>query len=159
MSAYLSDDLDEMDDDDDDEETLQLKLQAIHAKLKLKKIRAAKAQQKAVTGLGAESDLLTRPDSAPLGRQSRPQSRIAASTTEPFQLPKSQNAIEVPASPVRRAAQPTEGLQRSPSRILLGIDKGLKGKDISLKRAPSLRRAKEGRGCSAIWWLLAELQD
>jgi len=130
------------DNDEDDEETLQLKLQEIQAKLKLKKLQASRTQKKTVPSpdIELEHDPTLRPDSAPLGR--RPQSRTTAPTRETIPRPKSQNAIEVPASPVRRT-QPAEQVQKSPSRILLGIDKGLKAKDVSLKRAPSLRRGQQ----------------
>lgn len=129
---------DEMDDEDeDDEETLQLQLQEIQARLKLKKL-----QKKAKQSSDNESDS-TRPKVGISRSNSvatnRSQSRLAGA--ERLERPKSQVEIEVPVSPLRRAQPPT--VQRSPGRVLLGIDKGLKGRDISLKRAPSLKRRED----------------
>ena len=125
-------------DEEEDEETLQLKLQEIQARLKLKKLQKAKSKKDAE---GAEVDS-ARPDSAlrtqtvPAGRGTAP-----ARNRSPVR-PASQNAIQIPASPVRKLQPPQ--LQTSPSRVLLGIDKGLRGKDMSLKRAPSLRKVQDG---------------
>lgn len=138
-------------DEEDDEETLQLKLQEIQAQLRLKKLRKEKARavQEPQGSFGQSFDTdngrSSRPDSA---STTRPGHRIKEiRRTDPAARPRSQPPpVEVPASPVRKAHPlPTE---TSPSRILLGIDKGLKGKDISLKRAPSLRRSSEDTGGS-----------
>ncbi|KAL2755924.1 hypothetical protein ACRALDRAFT_2047946 [Sodiomyces alcalophilus JCM 7366] len=115
-------------DDDDDEETLQLKLQEIQARLRLKKLQSAKAK-KIEANDSMESP---RPEAA------LPSPRGTAQQRRPAR-PASQNTIEIPVSPVRRA-RPEPAVQTSPSRVLLGIDKGLTAKDISLKRAPSLRK-------------------
>lgn len=130
------------DEEDDDEETLQLQLQEIQARLKLKKL-----QKKAKQGSDSENDgKKTGLGSLGLRRAnsvatSRGQSRMAARRDELLDRPTSQNTIHVPVSPVRRAPPPE--VQRSPGRVLLGIDKGLRGSDISLKRAPSLRKREE----------------
>lgn len=116
-------DLDD-DDDEEDEEMLQLKLQAIQAKLKLKKLQSAKAKK----ALGADA---TRSESARSDLASRSQSQIE---------------VQVPASPVKRA-QTAQG-DSSPSRVRLGIDKGIKAKDISLKRAPSFKRPADNQNGS-----------
>lgn len=109
--------------DDDDEETLQLKLAQIQAKLKLKKLQRQRARS-----LGAAA---------------------AASPSKPRAPP----MVEVPLSPTARrhlppAASPQARIQQqqqpaspnSPSRVLLGIDRGLTGKDVSLRRAPQYRK-------------------
>lgn len=141
-------DLDE--EEGDDEETLQLKLQEIQAQLRLKKLRKEKARvvQGSQGSFGQPSDAdncrNSRPDSAstaPPGHRIKEIRR-----TEPAARARPQPPVEVPASPVRKA-QPLP-TQTSPSRVLLGIDKGLKGKDISLKRAPSLRRSLDDTGGS-----------
>jgi minichromosome maintenance protein 10 len=121
------------DEDDDDEETLQLKLQEIQARLKLKKLQ--KARESAAQG---------RPE----GRHSRsnslasgipPRRAIRGTTpTSDNTRPSSQSMVQVPASPIRKVQAPSD--PKSPSRVLLGIDKGLRAKDISLKRAPSFRK-------------------
>ena len=92
-------------EDEEDEETLRLELAAIEAKLKLKKVQREKAR---VATPGADSSRTT-------------------STRGP-----SASQIEVRASPTKRIQA---SLPKSPSRVLLGIDKGIRGADISLKRA------------------------
>lgn len=114
--------------DDEDEETLQLQLQEIQAKLRLKKLQSARAKESA-----SGSSILTGTESERTAQFS-PGSR--ANLRSPVQH--HQNPIEVPASPVRRLQAPQQ--QTSPSRVLLGIDKGLTAKDVSLKRAPSHKR-------------------
>lgn len=137
-------------DDDDDEETLQLKLQEIQAQLRLKKLRKEKlrvaqdSQTSSSQTSDADNSRLSRPDSASMAPPAQRIKEIRR--TDPAVRPRPQPPVEVPASPVRKAQPPPT--QTSPSRILLGIDKGLKGKDISLKRAPSLRRSSEDPGGS-----------
>ncbi|KAH6678650.1 hypothetical protein B0J14DRAFT_650870 [Halenospora varia] len=123
------------DDSDEDEETLQLQLQEIQARLKLKKLQKKSKQSSDTENEGRASAPLARSNSV---AASRAQSRIAGLREERLERSKSQAEIHVPVSPVRRA-QPIEP-HKSPQRVLLGIDKGLTGRDISLKRAPSLRR-------------------
>ena len=128
-------------DEDEDEETLQLQLQEIQARLKLKKL-----QKKAAQTSDTEKDI-NLAGSAPLPRPnsvaaSRAQSRISELREERLQRSKSQASVHVPVSPIRRNQSSAE-LPRSPQRVLLGIDKGLKASDVSLKRAPSLRKPDE----------------
>ena len=127
-------------DEDEDEETLQLQLKEIQARLKLKKL-----QRKAKQSSDTENEH-TRPGSAALSREeslavSRSQSRLAGLREHRLERSKSQTAVHVPASPVRRVQNHDN--QRSPSRVLLGIDKGLKGSDVTLRKAPSLKRNLE----------------
>ncbi|CAK7215335.1 hypothetical protein SEUCBS140593_002495 [Sporothrix eucalyptigena] len=130
-------------DEEEDEETLQLQLQEIQAKLRLKKLQAAKAQKAATTDSSARST----PGSARIGGGS--------SGAATFHNPRSpqRSTIEVPASPVRRAQSVAEtATQKSPKRVLLGIDKGLRGQDVSLRRPPSsfLRGLTGGAGRSSV---------
>jgi minichromosome maintenance protein 10 len=125
---------------EDDEETLQLQLQEIQMRLKLKKAQKKKTQ-------GSESENESKPKAQSLSRASsvainRTQSRLEGIRERQLQRSKSQTQIDVPVSPVRRV-KPVEP-QNSPKRVLLGIDKGLTGRDISLKRAPSLRKLDDG---------------
>ncbi|KAF5019443.1 hypothetical protein F66182_8551 [Fusarium sp. NRRL 66182] len=123
---------DEEDEDEEDEETLELKLQEIQARLKLKKLQSAKSKKKdeSVEHLHTTASELAISAQAP--------SRSTRATTPAKEEPAvSRNHVQVPASPVRKLQQPQP--QTSPSRVLLGIDKGLKAHDISLKRAPSYR--------------------
>ncbi|EPE05978.1 cell division cycle protein [Ophiostoma piceae UAMH 11346] len=125
-------------EDDEDEETLQLQLQEIQAKLRLKKLQAARAQKSASSPALAAA--------APL--------RSARSTTPGvtiFHNPRSpqRSTVEVPASPVHKGPDAVLE-QKSPKRVLLGIDKGLRGQDVSLKRAPaSFRRGLTGSASSS----------
>ncbi|KAL3453858.1 hypothetical protein BJX65DRAFT_78856 [Aspergillus insuetus] len=132
-AQLLSDGLDEGGDaeEDDDEETLQLKLAAIEARLKLKQLQ--KNRGKAGTpnpdrheGVNA----LSRPASAVSFSsriQDHPSRNQASGETS--------DDIQVPLSPTRRLGPPME--PTSPGRYRLGIDKGLKGSDVSLRRPPS----------------------
>jgi minichromosome maintenance protein 10 len=139
--------LEEDDEDEEDEETLQLQLQEIQARLKLKKLQKAKTKDGTKASemekehiLGGAA-LLARTSSTPAsqshqGNTGKQRHRLDSS--------KSQESIHVPVSPTRRV-QSTEPA-RSPGRVLLGIDKGLKGRDVSLRRAPSLRNASNEQG-------------
>lgn len=143
---------DEGDDDEDDEEMLQLKLQAIQARMKLKKLQAAKAQKKAgnsatTDSLGATNGARRRAESIPSRiPEQQPQglpvqSKLAAARDRMDRGPGQNPGLEVPASPIRKAQGPSAAeLQTSPQRILLGIDKGRKATEMSLKRAPSMRK-------------------
>lgn len=104
-------------DDDEDEETLQLELQAIEAKLKLKRLKQAKQR---VGRVGVEED-----DEGALSQAPDPPAQRAKS-------PPAADRVQIPVSPapIRLAA----GLLKSPGRKELGIDKGLRGRDVSLKR-------------------------
>ncbi|KAF2843415.1 hypothetical protein M501DRAFT_994334 [Patellaria atrata CBS 101060] len=120
----------EEEEDDDDEETLQLQLQAIEAKLKLKRLQHAKAKQ------GASSDgdndsirAHSRASTATSNREARPGASISNS--------RSSSSVQVPLSPARN--QRPQPDPPSPARVLLGIDKGLRAQDVSLKRASSFR--------------------
>jgi minichromosome maintenance protein 10 len=108
------------DEEEEDEETLQLKLQAIEARLRLKKLQ--KAKRAADDGETNSADVFTRPGTA--------------ASTRRTDLPRPRSEVQVPVSPVRNRREPEE--QKSPARVLLGIDKGLRAQDVSLKRASSL---------------------
>jgi len=138
--------LDDDEEDEDDEETLQLKLQAIQAKLKLKKLQAAKSHKKTASRSEPLKD--DRPSTAPEGNRGMVgvplQSKLAAVRDRMENAGAQGNGVQVPASPVRKAMN-TADLERSPSRVLLGIDKGRKAADMSLKRAPIPRSQTESR--------------
>lgn len=102
-----------LEEDEEDEETLQLRLDAIEARLRLKKL-----QQKKAKAVSAASDV---ENEKPVDNRS-----------------KSFSALQIPVSPSRNRIVTEE--KRSPGRILLGIDKGLKGRNVSLKR-PADRNA------------------
>ncbi|RMZ71505.1 hypothetical protein GMOD_00006626 [Pyrenophora seminiperda CCB06] len=107
-------------DGDEDEETLQLKLQAIEAKLKLKAL-----QRKRTTSSDADRDGASSRASTTMGIGMR---RLDISRSES----RHESDIQVPHSPVRIRRSQDE--PKSPARVMLGIDKGLMARDISLKR-------------------------
>ena len=103
------------DDEDDDEETLQLKLQAIEAKLRLKKLQQA------------------RKGSAPAdsGHES-PKRKSTVGESSPRKRLRLDDDVQIPVSPSKeRESRPQN---TSPAKVLLGIDKGWTAHDVSLKR-------------------------
>lgn len=137
-SQLLEDGLDDSDHDDteEDEETLQLKLAAIQARLKLKQLQRGRGNQ--------GSPFPDRHEGA--SALTRPASAVSFSSHHQDQPPGNRNSrdtsswehsddVQVPMSPTRRLAPPME--PASPGRYRMGIDKGLKGSDVSLRRPPS----------------------
>lgn len=123
MSRGLLDLQENSGDEDEDEETLQLELARIEARLKLKKLqKARKAHEASDDGDNDSTRASSRPGTSASLRR--------------VDLPRPQAAIQVPVSPTRNSRASKE--QTSPARVLLGIDKGLRAQDVSLKRAASL---------------------
>lgn len=118
----------EDDEDDEDEETLQLRLDALEARLKLKKLQQKKLRAGSADPVHDEE----------FGPPSRPYSTVklkrydASSIRSSPTRSKSSADIQVAVSPPRKQTVVQEA--RSPGRVLLGIDKGLTGKNISLQR-------------------------
>ncbi|EEH04898.1 cell division cycle protein [Histoplasma capsulatum G186AR] len=130
----------DMEEEDEDEETLQLKLAAIEARLKLKKLQQSKSKSKPPSfEQKTLSDTPASPSSRPAMRFIPERKRKAANMSQ-------QENIQVPVSPSKRLAASTDPV--SPRRIVLGIDKGKKGTDVSLNRPPSSRST--GRPASSI---------
>ena len=119
------------DDGEEDEETLQLQLAALTAKIKLKKLQARKHK---ATGLAAKVEDEYSEMYQPVGKENTRPFRDNQDDLEKPALvrPKSAAEIQIPVSPQRKHVVAEEA--RSPGRVLLGIDKGLKGKNISLRR-------------------------
>ncbi|CAD0084949.1 unnamed protein product [Aureobasidium vineae] len=108
------------DNSDDDEEILQLQLQAIQAKLRLKKLQKQKSSQ------NTNDD-----DSRPSSENSYSPRKRQRTHSAAFD-----NAVQVNVSPIKsHMPPPAPPGPTSPARVLLGIDKGLKASDVSLKRA------------------------
>ena len=127
----IFEDKSDMQDQEDDEETLQLQLAAIEAKLKLKKLQQSKARLEGGRDTPALSS--ARPKSV-----AGTNSRIAG------------DAVHVGVSPTKKPILNLE--PKSPNRVLLGIDKGLKASDVSLRRARSTNersRAQQGSTLSS----------
>lgn len=120
----------EDDEDCEDEETLQLRLEALEARLKLKKLQ----QKKKLKTAGKSKD-----NEGPTG--SHVASNDDPRLTKNWKISTKERieslgiGVEVPASPPRKHAPAQE--VRSPGRVLLGIDKGLTGKNVSLRRYPN----------------------
>ena len=115
-------------DEDEDEETLQLQLAAIEAKLKLKKLREKKNGAPSDRKHGPSGNIKAdgKENSHPLTRKS---DHADASL---LPKPKVSRDVQIPVSPQRKPFVAEEA--KSPGRILLGIDKGLKGRNVSLRR-------------------------
>jgi len=131
ISRTLSEQSPVEDDDEDDEETLQLQLAALEAKLKLKKLQQKKDRPNAPSS-GLEDT--AREIAWSTGKEnSQPLSQKYGILVRPaLAKPKSSADVQIPLSPQRKRVAPEEA--RSPGRVLLGVDKGLKGKNISLRR-------------------------
>ncbi|KAJ5584484.1 uncharacterized protein N7459_004284 [Penicillium hispanicum] len=122
--------LDEDEDDaEEDEETLQLQLAEIQARLKLKQLQKTRGRSGTATSHTDDED----------GRcSSRAQSHASIPRSPPRIQRKAYNdEVQVPVSPTRR--EPTAPEPWSPRRYQMGIDKGWKASDVSLKRPPSSR--------------------
>ncbi|KAL8925100.1 MAG: hypothetical protein Q9172_002367 [Xanthocarpia lactea] len=120
--------------DDEDEETLQLRLQALEAKLKLKQI-----QQKKKRVLASSSDVENKQlsSSSALSMKGTAEERAWVKLETAPALTNAARPVQVPASPPRKTF--AADLPKSPGRVLLGIDRGLKGKNVSLRRPPVVR--------------------
>jgi minichromosome maintenance protein 10 len=129
-------DFDMEDGEDEDEETLQLKLQELQARLKLKKLQSAKAKENGINEARRRTEELRSMTSSAHSHSSG-----IANRRDENVRPPTQPSIQVPASPIRKQRPPQE--QVSPRRVQLGIDKGLKATDVSLKRAPSFLRRRD----------------
>ncbi|KAH0604309.1 uncharacterized protein H6S33_006686 [Morchella sextelata] len=108
---------DNSDDEDEDEEMLKLKLAALEAKLKLKQL-----QKRRKAAEGGVADSARKPSTSSTRNRSG-------------------SLVQVPQSPVKSSAVKNADppMPKSPSRVLLGIDKGLRGADVSLRRPPPYR--------------------
>ncbi len=116
--------------DDEDEETLQLQLAAIEAKLKLKKLRERKKTVSTSfgSGNGAQRNI------GAVGKENyqNKSQKVYGSDVPELAKPKASMNVQIPVSPQRKHIVAEEA--KSPGRVLLGIDKGLKGRNVSLRR-------------------------
>lgn len=121
--------LDEDENGEEDEETLQLQLAEIKARLKLKQLQQKNRGRSGTAGSNPED-----------GEDGRAPSRIQTNALVPRSPQglqrKIMDEVQVPMSPTRREG-PMEPW--SPQRQRMGIDKGWKASDVSLKRPPSSR--------------------
>ena len=112
-------------DIEEDEEMLQLKLQAIQAKLKLKKLQKAKKE-----GLsdGSSVRISSRAGSSLPTSPRKTQHSSAQRVYKP-----AESDVEVPLSPTKEREPPKEPV--SPARRRLGLNAPAKAQEVSLKRA------------------------
>jgi minichromosome maintenance protein 10 len=130
-SRLLQDGNEDDPEDDEDEETLELKLAAIEARLKLKRLQQSKTKT-AFSGSDVEDEGSRRPGSAlarPVSRLNAMRERLAGDR-RPVE-----NDVQVPLSPSKRLQAAVES--ESPRRALFNINK--KAADVSLRRPPSSR--------------------
>ncbi|KAJ5793569.1 hypothetical protein N7457_000168 [Penicillium paradoxum] len=121
--------VDEDEADEEDEETLQLQLAEIKARLKLKKLQQ-KNRARSNSNLDDED---VQPGSAVSAPRTEDRSLTPRITSGARQRT-SNEEIQVPASPTRREVPAVDPI--SPRRYVMGIDKGWKASDVSLKRPP-----------------------
>lgn len=131
----------EGEDDDEDEETLQLQLKALEARLKLKKLQQKKLKTATapIDPNGCGNDMRTTSKYGSGRERHKNNGDRELLGTEVRQSA----AVQVMVSPQKRMVTQEA---RSPGRILLGIDKGLKGKNVSLKRPPIPQTKKDTIG-------------
>ncbi|KAL9011732.1 MAG: hypothetical protein Q9173_003440 [Seirophora scorigena] len=123
------------DEDEEDEETLQLRLQTLEAKLKLKRLQQKKKVKNTSTGSDVENERPT--NSSACSESTTREEQAWKKPEQPVSQAGPRQAVQVPVSPQRKVA--TKDAPHSPGRVLLGIDKGLKGKNVSLRRAPETK--------------------
>ena len=135
---YLENSDPPQEEEEDDEETLRLQLAAIEARLKLKKLQQTKSKS------GTPRPPSCRPTSAD-GTGSWP----SLGRVENNQSQEASREVLVGLSPTKKTTPMLK--PKSPSRVLLGIDKGIKGADVSLRRAKSTaERSRSTRPESSI---------
>lgn len=125
-------------DGEEDEETLQLQLAEIKARLKLKQLQKKRGES-GTPHSNTEDEEHEHPHQAAGIRSSSQAQNHALVPRSPKSVQKrSQNDdVQVPVSPTRREAPAPAAW--SPQRYRLGIDKGWKASDVSLKRPSSSR--------------------
>ncbi|KAI4198247.1 MAG: hypothetical protein LQ350_005409 [Teloschistes chrysophthalmus] len=128
--VYSSPSGDEDDEDDEDEETLQLRLQALEARLKLKQLKQKKTK-KTLNQSDVENE---PPDKQSAASRPLEKDRVKI---DPPSKPSAIGSLQIPVSPQRKFVANEK--PKSPGRVLLGIDKGLKGKNVSLRRVPEIK--------------------
>ncbi|OQE28406.1 hypothetical protein PENSTE_c003G00523 [Penicillium steckii] len=134
-SRVLDEGEDEGEDGEEDEETLQLRLAEIQARLKLKQLQKSRGRSDSANSNTEDGE----------NRYARPASALASSSRVPahnsdLRSPQSAHRrartdeVQVPVSPQKREAPAADPW--SPRRYQMGIDKGWKANDVSLKRPP-----------------------
>lgn len=123
------------DEDEDDEETLQLQLQALEAKLKLKKLQQKKGKTEGTCSNARSSRKENIPPASGCREQSERLPEVAVPFSPSRKSIKSKGTRREEISVVDSPRRSSSGLDViSPSKVLLGIDKGRKGTDVSLRR-------------------------
>ncbi|KAJ5235600.1 uncharacterized protein N7469_004768 [Penicillium citrinum] len=134
-SRVLDEGEDEGEDGEEDEETLQLRLAEIQARLKLKQLQKSRGRSDSANSNTEDGESkFARPASALASS-----SRALAHNSDPRSPQSAQrrartDEVQVPVSPQKREAPAADPW--SPRRYQMGIDKGWKANDVSLKRPP-----------------------
>ncbi|KAL8695851.1 MAG: hypothetical protein Q9201_007933 [Fulgogasparrea decipioides] len=127
--------------DDEDEETLRLRLQALEAKLKLKQLQAKKSK-KLLDDSDVENEHPEKSSTCTKSAgRSTAEEKDRMNLGKPIPRLNAKPPVQVPVSPPRKNTASEK--PKSPGRILLGIDKGLKGKNVSLRRVPGARASSQ----------------
>lgn len=135
--------MEDVDDDDDDEETLQLKLAAIEARLKLKRLQQSRAK---LNGEGSSAGIDLPPSRDGIERSPSRQNRFTGERKRKAADMVYHEDIQVPLSPSKKPPPANDSI--SPKRVVLGIDKGVRGSDVSLRR-PRLGQSNSDMGVFA----------
>lgn len=129
--------LDEDEDDaEEDEETLQLQLAEIKARLKLKQLQKKRGRSGTASS-NTEDGEDEHPRLGGIGSSRAQNHAMVPRSPQSVQKKSHLDEVQVPVSPTRREAPAPEPW--SPQRYRMGIDKGWKANDVSLKRPPSSR--------------------
>ena len=112
-------------DEDEDEETLQLELKALEARLKLKRLQQQKRKK-------IDQDVQVSSTSERGIKGDAKENRPPASREVPFSVGSRAEKVQIAASPQKRLTASSD--DRSPKKVLLGIDKGLTGRNVSLRK-------------------------
>ncbi|KAJ5239776.1 hypothetical protein N7468_004395 [Penicillium chermesinum] len=123
--------LDDELEDGEDEETLQLKLAEIQARLKLKQLQKNRGRSGTLTSNPDDEDEM------PASTSKVPSRASALRSPPPSHQRAPSDGVQVPMSPTKKLTPAPEPW--SPRRRQLGIDKGWKASDVSLKRPRSSR--------------------
>lgn len=125
-------------DGEEDEETLQLQLAEIKARLKLKQLQKKRGGSGTAHSNTEDGEHEHAHQAAGIRSSSKAQNHaLVPRSPKSVQERSHSDEVQVPVSPTRREAPAPEPW--SPQRYRMGIDKGWKASDVSLKRPSSSR--------------------
>ncbi|KAJ5104074.1 hypothetical protein N7532_004603 [Penicillium argentinense] len=133
-SQVLDEGEDEGDGEEEDEETLQLRLAEIQARLKLKQLQKNRGRSGSANSNTEEADYRRSRLTSAISSSSRTQKHAPVPQSPQSTQKAPTEEVQIPMSPPRREVPDAE--HWSPRRYQMGIDKGWKASDVSLKRPP-----------------------